>query len=58
MSDRMEKHSIELKTAKKTIDILESELKKAKLALVELIQLKENLDVTDHAQDSSNAAIT
>ena len=45
ISNRMAGHSAELKRAKKKSDNLESKMKKAKLALAEVDQLKADLAV-------------
>ena len=49
LSDRMKKHLTELKRAEKKTNNLESELKKARLALANLGQLKADLTIAEQA---------
>ena len=54
----MKEKSIELKKAKKKVGSLESELKKAKLELATIEQLKVDLAVAEQAWDASYMAAT
>ena len=58
ISDHMAKVSVELKRVKKKMSNLESKLKKAKLSLVDVDQLKVDLATVEQARDSSYTAVT